>query len=91
MSGFRTIAAAVALIAALASSEGLAQDCVSRGEGQQMVASGQVSPLPAALQNAGLSGAQVLDAELCRAGGGWAYRVRYRRDGQVEAANIPAN
>jgi uncharacterized membrane protein YkoI len=55
-----------------------------------MVAQGEVLPLPAALQNAGLGGAQVLDVQLCRAGGGWAYRVRLNQNGQVRTANVPA-
>jgi hypothetical protein len=75
-------------IAAL-SSEGQAQ-CVSQGEGQQMVAQGQVQPLPAALANAGLGGVQVLGAQLCRAGGGWVYQVRYNAGGAVQTANVPA-
>jgi hypothetical protein len=90
MIGYRSIAAALILLAAAGvASEGRAQ-CVPPGEGQQMVAHGQVSPLPVALQNAGLGGAQVLGAELCRSGSGWAYRVRYRQDGKVTSANIPA-
>jgi hypothetical protein len=82
-------AAALLLLAAGASSPGAAQ-CVSPGEGQRMVAYGQVTPLPVALQQAGLSDVQVLDADLCRSGGGWSYNVRYRYGGQVNAISIPA-
>jgi hypothetical protein len=64
--------------------------CVSPGEGQQMVAQGKVAPLPAALQRAGLAGVEVVAAELCHSGGGWAYHVRYRQGGQVSSANVPA-
>jgi hypothetical protein len=88
----RAIAAAALLLALSGlSADSLAQGgCVSQGEGQQMVAQGQVLPLPAALQNAGLGGAQVIDVQLCHAGGGWAYRVRYNQGGQVSTANVPA-
>jgi hypothetical protein len=82
-------AAALLFLAAGASSPGAAQ-CVSGGEGQSLVASGQVTPLPVALQQAGLGGVQVLDADLCRSGGGWSYNVRYRYGGQVNAISIPA-
>ncbi len=90
MTRYRHIAAALILLATAGASFESRAQCVSPGEGQQMVAQGQVAPLPVALQNAGLAGAQVLAAELCRAGGGWAYRVQYRRDGKVSSANIPA-
>jgi len=90
MSKYRRIAAALILLAAAgASCEGAAQ-CVSPGEGQRMVAQGQVTPLPAALQQAGLGDVQVLAADLCRTGGGWSYNVRYRYGGEVSAASIPA-
>lgn len=83
-------AALILLTAAGLPADGRAE-CVSRSEGQQMVAKGQVTPLPVALQNAGLGGAQVLNADLCRSGGGWSYRLRYRRGGQVNSTNIPAS
>lgn len=90
MSRFRSIALALALLAGIGlASEGRAQ-CVSSSEGHRMVSSGQVVPLASALQRAGLSGAQVLAADLCRSGGGWYYQVRYRRGGQVSQANVPA-
>ncbi len=90
MTRLRSIAALVALLAAMGVSSQSAAQCVSRGEGQQMVAQGQVTPLPVALQSAGLAGAQVLSADLCRAGSGWVYQVRYRHGGQVSQASIPA-
>jgi hypothetical protein len=71
-------------------SEGQAE-CVSGHDARQVLEQGQAAPLPTAMQNAGLNGAQVLDAQLCRAGGGWSYRVRYRQGGQVRSANIPAS
>jgi len=80
---------ALALAGAGAFSEVQAQ-CVSRQEARQVLQQGEAAPLPTALQNAGLGDAQVLDAQLCRSGGGWSYRVRYRQDGQVTSANIPA-
>lgn len=70
-------------------SEGRAE-CVSGHQARQVLEQGQAAPLPTAMQNAGLNGAQVLSAELCKAGGGWSYRVRYRQGGQVRSANIPA-
>ena len=82
--------AAFVLAAVGAPSVGWAQGCASGAEARQLLQEGQVAPLPTALQNAGLGGAQVLDAQLCRSGGGWSYRVRYRQDGQVTSANIPA-
>jgi hypothetical protein len=91
MGNFRHLAAAaILLVAAGASSEGAAQ-CVSRGEGQRMVAEGQVNPLPVALQQAGLGDIQVLPpVNLCQSGRGWYYEVRYRYGGQVSAVSIPA-
>ena len=67
-----------------------AQGCASRGEARQLVAEGQVAPLPVALQRAGLGDAQVISADLCQSGGGWSYNVQYRQDGEVRSANIPA-
>ena len=90
MSAARTLLAA-ALFLSLAGgfSEGRAE-CVSGREARQVLEKGQAAPLPTAMQNAGMSGAQVLEAQLCKAGGGWSYRVRYRQGGQVRSANIPA-
>lgn len=90
MTRYRTMAAALFLLAAAGlSSEGRAQ-CVSPGEGNQLVQRGQVAPLPTALANAGLGGVQVIDVQLCQAGGGWVYRVRYNAGGAVNTANVPA-
>jgi hypothetical protein len=85
----RFLAAGLALLLAAAAVPAGAQQCVSGGEGRQLVAQGQVAPLPVALQRAGLGDAQVISARLCRAGGGWSYRVRVRQGGQVRTANIP--
>jgi hypothetical protein len=90
MSGYRKIAAALVLFAVGAVSSAAAAQCIPAGEGQQMVAQGQVLPLPTALQNAGLAGVQVLKVQLCHSGGGWAYRVRYRQGGAVSSATVPA-
>jgi uncharacterized membrane protein YkoI len=46
-------------------------------------------PLPEAMQQAGVEGG-VVEAELCRGGGGYSYRVRLRQNGQVRVVNIPA-
>jgi hypothetical protein len=70
-------------------SEGQAQ-CVEGKQARQVLEQGQAMPLPSAMQNAGMSGAQVVEAHLCKSGGGWSYRVRYRQGGQVRSANIPA-
>jgi hypothetical protein len=71
-------------------SEGRAE-CVNGKQARQVLEQGQAAPLPTAMQNAGLNGAEVVEAQLCRAGGGWSYRVRYRQGGQVRSANIPAS
>jgi hypothetical protein len=85
----RTIALAALLSFGGLASEGQAQ-CVPPGQGQQMVDQGTVRPLYVALQGAGLAQAQVLSAQLCQAGGGWVYRVRYRQGGNVGTADVPA-
>jgi hypothetical protein len=69
---------------------GAQAECVSGRDARKVLEQGQAAPLPSAMQSAGLRGAQVLDAQLCRSGGGWSYRVRYRQGGQVRSANIPA-
>lgn len=79
----------LALFSAGMLSDGRAQ-CVSRQEARQVLQQGEAAPLAVAMQNAGLGNAQVLNADLCRSGGGWSYRVRYRQDGQVSSASIPA-
>ncbi len=93
MTRLRAIAAAALLLALPGmNAASLAQGgCVSGQEARQILEQGQAVPLPTALQNAGLGGAQVLDAQLCHSGGGWAYHVRYRQGGQVSSANIPAS
>lgn len=79
----------VAILTAAAPSAGMAQACVSRAESRALLEAGQVVPLPEALRQAGVAG-RVVDAELCRAGGGYVYRVRILEDGQVRGTNIPA-
>lgn len=90
MTRYRAIALAALLVLGGLSAEARAQSCVPAGQGQQMVEQGQVKPLYVALQSAGLAQAQVLSAELCQAGGGWIYRVRYRQGGNVGTADVPA-
>jgi hypothetical protein len=65
-------------------------ECLDRRQARQILEQGQAIPLPSAMQSAGLNGAQVVEAQLCRSGGGWSYHVRYRQGGQVRSANIPA-
>jgi uncharacterized membrane protein YkoI len=68
----------------------MAQACVSRAEGRQLLEQGQVMPLPEAIRQAGLAGGRVVDAQLCRAGGGFVYRIRILQDGEVSGRTIPA-
>lgn len=64
---------------------------MSRGEGRELVAEGQVIPFPDALQQAGIAAEQVVDVQLCESGGGFVYRVRVLQpNGRVRATNIPA-
>ena len=72
--------------------EGLAQGgCVARGESRELLEQGIVIPFPAALRQAGLKRNQVVDVQLCRAGGGYVYRVRVLQPGgAVRPMNIPA-
>ncbi len=90
MKAIRTIAAAGVIILALTGlpAETLAQACVSQGEGQQMVAQGQVVPFPVAASRAGIASNEVVSVSLCRGGGGYIYRVKLRQGG---TKNIPAN
>lgn len=85
---------AIAFAAFLLALSGIAAEsqaqCVSGQQARQILEQGQAVPLATALQMAGLGDAQVLDAQLCKSGGGWSYRVRYRKAGQVSSANIPA-
>jgi hypothetical protein len=90
MTRFSTIAVAALMLALSGLQAESAAQCASGSEARQLIEQGQAMPLPSALQAAGLGDAQVLDAQLCRAGGGWSYRVRFRQGGQVSSANIPA-
>ena len=91
MSTYRALAAAALIALSLAGSvsHGMAQGCISDAEFRQLVQQGQVVTLPEAMQRAGVSG-QVIDAQLCPAGGGYVYRVRVRQDGQVTSHQFPA-
>jgi hypothetical protein len=65
--------------------------CLSGGEGRRLVEQGEVVPFPQAVQQAGLSADQVVDVQLCRAGGGYVYRVRVLdAGGKVSSKEIPA-
>ena len=84
-------AAILALALAGPTSGAVAQQCLSPSEGQALVAQGQVMPFPSAVRQAGISPDQVVDVQLCQAGGGYVYRVRViDASGQVTAMNIPA-
>ena len=87
-------AAAIVLSLAAAGlvSDGFAQGrCVSGNQGRKLLEQGRIVPFPEAMRQAGLKGGEVVEVQLCRRGGGWAYRVRVLRNGQVKAMNIPAN
>ena len=92
MSAARTLLAAVFFLGLAGGfSEGRAE-CVSGHDARQVLEQGQAAPLPTAMQNAGMNGAPRCSMRsFCRAGGGWSYRVRYRQNGQVNSANIPAS
>ena len=69
----------------------MAQQCLSGGEGRQLLEQGQVIPFPQAANQAGIAPDQVVDVQLCRSGGGYVYRVRVLdASGQVTSMNIPA-
>jgi hypothetical protein len=74
-------------------SEAMAQrGCISGQEGRQLMESGQVVPFPEAARRAGLSSDQVVEVQLCQAGGGFVYRVRVLQPGgKVRGMTIPAN
>ena len=73
-------------------SPGSAQGCVSGGQGQQLVAQGQVMPFPEAIRRAGISPNQLAgNPQLCQSGGGFVYRVQVLQDGYVNSVSIPAN
>jgi hypothetical protein len=84
------IAVATLLSAAvLGTSPGMGQ-CMSGRDAaaRQAISQGQAVPLAVALNRAGLSSDQVAGAELCKAGGGYVYRVHLRQGG---TRDIPAN
>jgi hypothetical protein len=95
MTRFRALAAALLLTAFAGSTPGaMAQGgCISgRGEERQLIQEGKVVSLGEALQRAGLSSDQVVEVQLCQAGGGYVYRVRVLQPGgKVRGMNIPAN
>jgi hypothetical protein len=65
-----------------------AQNCLSPRDGTELVAQGQVLPLPVAVRNAGLSDSDVVSVRLCQSGGGYVYVVELRQGGRK---TIPAN
>jgi hypothetical protein len=49
-------------------------------------------PFPEALRRAGFSPDELAgDPQLCQGGGGYVYRVKVMRDGQVSSVAIPAS
>lgn len=67
-------------------------ECLSRGQGRELMERGQVIPLPEALQRAGLPPGGLVDAQLCQGGRGYVYKVRVLQGGgKVRAINIPAS
>ena len=71
---------------------GMAQSCVSGRDGRQLLEQGEVVPLPEAMRRAGLKRDQVVEVQLCQAGGGFVYRVRVLQPGgQVRSVDIPAS
>lgn len=91
MAKIRNTAAALLFAFAAIGDVGMAQAaCVSDRDFRQLAARGQVVSLPDALRSAGVRG-QVIEAQLCEAGGGYSYRVRVRqRSGEIRSLNIPA-
>jgi len=84
--------AAMLLAAAGPASPGMAQGCMSGQQARQLLEQGQAVPFPEALRRAGYSRNQLAGGpELCQAGGGYVYRLRVVRNGQVSAVTIPAN
>jgi hypothetical protein len=88
MTRLRCIAAAVAIALSAFAGGAFAQGCVSGQEARQLIDQGQVVPFPEAASRAGLAANQVVDVQLCQAGGGYVYRVRLRDGGE---ANVPAS
>ncbi len=86
------VAAALILLALAGPvSEGMAQECFSRGAGRQMLENREIVPLPEALRRAGVARNRLVGVELCRAGGGFIYRVRVLGPaGRVRHIDIPA-
>jgi hypothetical protein len=90
----RAIVLALALLGGLAAAtpQALAQGCVGGREAQELIQQGQVAPFPEALRRAGFAPNELAgDPQLCQGGGGYVYRVRVMRDGQVSSVSIPAN
>jgi hypothetical protein len=91
MNTLRVVAGAILALAIVGATPGFSQGCVGRGESRQLIAEGRVMPLPSALRQAGIGRNQVVDVQLCRAGGGYVYRVRVLQPGgAVRNMNIPA-
>ena len=89
----RSIAAALLFLGLLGlPGVGMAQSCVSGRDGRQLLEKGEVVPLPEAMQRAGLKRDQVVEVQLCQAGGGFVYRVRVLQPGgKVRSVDIPAS
>jgi hypothetical protein len=89
---FVIVLAALCLAFAGLVSSAMAQGCVKGQEARQLLEQGQAIPFPEALQRAGYSSDQLAgDPQLCRNGGGFVYRVRVYRNGQVSSVSIPAS
>ena len=68
------------------------ESCVSGKQGTRAVKAGQILPFPTAAQRAGVSSRDVQHVALCRAGGGFVYRVTIvQAGGAPRVISIPAN
>ena len=65
-------------------------NCVSRGEGRELLEQGEAMPFPDALRQAGLPPDQVVDVQLCRTGSDLVYHVRIVEGATVRGVSIAA-
>jgi len=79
---------AAALLFLLAGLVPAAANCLSQGEAQQAVASGQAQPLGAV---AGSVGGEIVKAQLCIEGGRYVYRLSVLANGQVTTVVVDAS
>lgn len=79
---------ATAVIFFLVSLMPAAANCLSQGEAQQAVASGQALPLGAV---AGSVGGEIVKAQLCVEGGRYVYRLAVLANGQVTTVVVNAS